>query len=238
MKQFFDTAQKEKFEKYFGIKKFSNNHEKKLFQKTYDFLPYISWIPWLLMVWVWNSLSMNCTNKNSDIDLFIVTKKNTLWLNRIIITIIFSVLWVKKTKNNHAQKFCLSFFATEKWMNFWKWSLENDIYLYFWILYLKPVLNNNNTYEKFLEKNFSWADFWEYKKIIEKNKKYIKISKNKKNPWKISKILDNLFKKIFINKTIKNYKKLWKPYWIIINNDLLKFHNNDRRKKIKKELED
>jgi hypothetical protein len=33
-------------------------------------------------------------------------------------------------------------------------------------------------------------------------------------------------------KTIKNYKKLWKPYGIIINDNMLKFHNNDVRKKI------
>jgi hypothetical protein len=48
--------------------------------------------------------------------------------------------------------------------------------------------------------------------------------------------LNSLLKKIFLKKTIKHYNKIWKPYWVIINDDLLKFHNSDIRKKIKEEL--
>jgi Fe-S cluster biosynthesis and repair protein YggX len=49
-------------------------------------------------------------------------------------------------------------------------------------------------------------------------------------------ILNTLFKKIFLPKTLKHYEKIWKPYGIIINENLLKFHNNDIRKKIRKKL--
>ena len=49
-------------------------------------------------------------------------------------------------------------------------------------------------------------------------------------------VLDNICKKIFLWKTLRHYKNLWKPYGVIINNDLLKFHNNDIRKQIKREL--
>jgi hypothetical protein len=59
-------------------------------------------------------------------------------------------------------------------MDFSSFKIDNDIYLYFWILYFKPILNNDNTYELFLEKNNSWADFSEYNKVIEDNKRYIK----------------------------------------------------------------
>lgn len=50
------------------------------------------------------------------------------------------------------------------------------------------------------------------------------------------KIFDNLIKKFFLKKTLNHYEKLNKPYWIIINDNLLKFHNKDIRKQIKKEL--
>jgi hypothetical protein len=40
-------------------------------------------------------------------------------------------------------------------------------------------------------------------------------------------------KKIFLKKTLKNYEKLNKPYWIIINDKMLKFHNNDIRKEMR-----
>jgi hypothetical protein len=55
---------------------------------------------------------MNCNSEDSDIDLFVVTEKNRLWLVRILITIIFSVLMVRKTKTKHKKRFCLSFFVT------------------------------------------------------------------------------------------------------------------------------
>jgi hypothetical protein len=47
---------------------------------------------------------------------------------------------------------------------------------------------------------------------------------------------NNLFKKIFLPRTLKHFNKINKPYWIIISEIMLKFHNWDIRKKIKKEL--
>jgi hypothetical protein len=49
-------------------------------------------------------------------------------------------------------------------------------------------------------------------------------------------IINNLFKKLFLNKTLNHYKSIGEPYWVIINDNLLKFHNNDIRKKIRKKL--
>jgi hypothetical protein len=59
-------------------------------------------------------------------------------------------------------------------MDFSNFAVENDIYLYFWIVYLKPILNYDNTYENFLRANNSWANFDEYLDIIETNKSYTK----------------------------------------------------------------
>ena len=66
-------------------------------------------------------------------------------------------------------------------MDFSNFKLENDIYLYFWIIYFKPILDFDNTYELFLEKNNNWADFSEYKNILEKNRKLVKYT-NKPHP--------------------------------------------------------
>jgi len=80
---------------------------------------------------------------------------------------------VRKTDKKHAGMFCLSFFATTNALNFNNWKLHDDIYLYFWIIYLKPILSYDNTYELFLKENSSWADFSLYQDIIEKNKTFI-----------------------------------------------------------------
>jgi hypothetical protein len=66
-------------------------------------------------------------------------------------------------------------------MDFRKWKIENDIYLYFWIVYMKPILDYDNTYEIFLKLNKEWLEIDEYKDIINNNKKFIQYKKNTKN---------------------------------------------------------
>jgi len=248
MKEYFSKECHNKFINHFKMKPKAWEIELAFYDKTKRYLKYIKFLPWLNMIWIWNSISMNCATKNSDIDLFIVSSKNTMWINRLFISITFQILWVRKTKKKHAWKFCLSFFSTIDGMNFESWKLNNDIYLYFWIIYLKPILNYNNSYESFIEKNSKWADLSEYKDIIEDNKSYISYIKNWYNnnnnniynnniyniKQNILSFINNIIKYIFLNRSYKKFDKLWKPYWIIINNDILKFHNNDIRKQTKK----
>lgn len=258
MKQVFTKIYHEKFIKYFHIKENSSEIEEYYYKKTIKHIKYIKWIPWLKMIWIWNSISMNCAKSSSDIDLYIVTSNNSMWFVRILITLIFEILWIRKTTKKHKWRFCLSFFSTINWMNFSSFKIENDIYLYFWIIYFKPILDYDNTYNLFLEKNSSWADFSEYKDIIDENKNGVIYKtpplipplpgegKNCRKNCSYSFLqkggrlglgsLNSLLKKIFLKKTIKHYNKIWKPYWVIINDDLLKFHNSDIRKKIKEEL--
>lgn len=171
--QTFSLKEHEKFKKYFHIKNNLSEIDKAFLEKTKKYVRYIKWIPGIKMIAVGNSISMHAGTPESDIDLFIVTTPDTMRINRIIITFIFTLLWVRKTDKKHAWMFCLSFFATTEWMNFKNWKIQDDIYLYFWIVYLKPILSYNYTYELFLKENSSWADFSLYQDIIEKNKTFI-----------------------------------------------------------------
>jgi len=236
MIQKYTYSEKQKFDKLFKNKVLETDIEKKFYKKTEKYLKFISWIPWIQMVGVWNSISMNSAKKKSDIDLFIVSENNRMWFVRILVTLIFQVLWVRKTPKKHAGRFCLSFFCEIEWLDFSSFALKKDPYLYFWILYFKPILDYSNTYNLFIEKNKSWADFWEFENILENNKKYIKYKKNINSLslkyFSILKYINSFLKKIFLTKTLKHYKKIGKPYGVIINNIMLKFHNWDVRKKI------
>ncbi len=237
MKQIFGEKIFNNFKKYFKIKEEYSKEEKKYFDKAYKYIKYIKWIPWIKMIWIWNSLAMKSATESSDIDLYIVTDKNAMWFVRIFVTFIFQIFWVRKDEKNHAGRFCLSFFSTIDWMDFWKFKIENDIYLYFRIVYFKPILDYNETYKKFLEINSNWANFDDYKDIIEENKKFIKYKKNKK--WSnifFVWFFDKILKKIFLPKTLNHFERIWKPYGVIINDDLLKFHNWDIRQEISKKL--
>lgn len=237
MKTQFSPFYHQKFLDHMWAKKAPGKYDSLYLKKTWEYLRYIQWIPGLLMVWVGNSLSMNAWKKTSDIDLLIVTQENRMWLVRILVTIIFSITKQRKTHSQHAGKFCLSFFCTDKNLNFWNFTLWQDIYLYFWILHFKPILNYNKTYELFLQENKKWADFSHYSHIIENNKTYIKVdSKMWTSHNKFLTIVNKLLKKLFIQKTLTSAKKLWNPYGIIISDHMLKFHNHDIRKKIRDEL--
>jgi hypothetical protein len=128
---------------------------------------------------------------------------------------------VRKTVSKHSGRFCLSFFATENALDFSSFAIENDVYLYFRILYFKPILNFDNTYENFIEANATWADFSLYQDIIEENKKGVKIKNSNSNKNKISNVRnttglhslpEKLLKKIFLSRTLKTYEKLRKPF--------------------------
>lgn len=44
---------------------------------------------------------------------------------------------------------------------------------------------------------------------------------------------EHILKKIFLKKTLRNYERLWRPFWVKITDTMLKFHDKDRRKEIR-----
>lgn len=173
----------------------------------------------------------------SDIDLFIVTSPKRLWFVRIAVTIIFQVLWVRRYWNKIKDRFCLSFFITENAMDFSKISIENDVYLFYWIYYLKPIINKDSTYEKFIKANKKlWINeinlHWDNKIYLIKTSAYMKFL----DKCKILDFKNWALKKILLKKTLKHKKRLWDPFGLIVNNDMLKFTDNDRRLEIRDSL--
>ena len=223
--------EREKLKKYLWCKDRAWEHEDNLWKKIQTYTPYLKIISWVQCVCICNSLAMNSCHKNSDIDLFVITRKNRLWTARIWLTLLTSLLWIRKTSRKHAWKFCLSFYVTEDEKNFSDIAIDNDIYLSYWLETLIPIINKNNTFEKFVEKNGLEE---KYKKSVAK---YVCISKSrwweKCETWKLWDINEYILKKIFLRKTLKNYKKLWKPFGVIISDTMLKFHDQDKRKKIR-----
>lgn len=237
MKQIFGEKMFNKFKKEFNLKEDFSEIEEKYLEKANKYIKFIKWLPGLKMIWIGNSLAMKSATKDSDIDLYTVTDKNAMWFVRIMVTFIFQVLWVRKDETHHAWRFCLSFFSTIDGMDFSSFKIDDDIYLYFWIVYFKPIADYSKTYEKFLEKNNSWANFDDYKEIIEENKKFIKYKRKAWfNNFFLTWLFDKLFKKIFFKRTLNHFEKIWKPYGVIISDDLLKFHNWDVRKEISEKL--
>ncbi len=187
------------------------------------------------MIAIVNSLSMYATHKDSDIDLFIVTKPNMIWFVRFFSTLILWKYWVWRKNEDIAGNFCLSFFLTTEAMSLTDITIEHDIYLYNWIYHLKPIFIQNNTYEKFLKRN-NWVKIDKDQKM--KNQQY-KISSapidEEKSIWKeiFYRKINQVIRFFLLRRTLKSHIKLGKPEWIIISDTMLKFHDHDKRIEIR-----
>ncbi len=201
----------------------SQKHLSKI--KKYSFIWWL--IPWIKAVFICNTTAFWSANTNSDIDLFIITKNNSLWTCRVFTTFFMHLLWIRRYWNKIANRFCLSFFATEQW----SYELENlqieqnnDPYLAIWTATLIPVFWD----EKYL-KNFYWKNSWiEKYNLFTKNMWYRDVVCNVSTFY----ILEKFLKKLFLPKTMKKYNLLKDKTWTIISDKYLKFHNNDVRREI------
>ncbi len=228
-----DTVKTDVFLKSWKIK--LNNESKKHCRIVEKHSFIWKFIPWIKAVFICNTTAFGSANTNSDIDLFIITKNNSLWICRIFTTIFIHLLWIRRHWNKIANRFCLSFFATEQG----SYELENleieknnDPYLAIWTATLIPIFWNKKYLNTFYQKN-NWIE--KYNLFTKKWIINIK-SKDALQCVSTNSLLEILFKKIFIPKTIKKYNLLKDKTWTIISDKYLKFHDNDIRKQIKNEL--
>ena len=200
-------------------------------------------IPFLRGAFVVNSISFRGVHTNSDIDLFLVVRKNRLWIARLFAWRVFRK--VKITKKHKYKRFCLSFWAEEDQINLQKIALEPmDIYLIYWIAHAVPIFADRWDFEDFYRQNRWIKEFlphWEPRPLIDLN---IPILKDKSfGTSKIENLLQS-FLGNFLNGVIYF---LWRPIMLvkanlnqeklgvgtIIKKGMVKFHKDIREKIIK-----
>lgn len=113
-------------------------------------------IPTVKLIGISGALSMNNSDKNDDIDLFVISKKGFVWTTRFLIILILILFKQYRYKNsrNFSNKVCLNMILDEKNVRFEK--SKQNLYKAHEIAQLIPIINNNNSYEKFILKN-SWS---------------------------------------------------------------------------------
>ncbi len=183
--------------------------------------------------------------KESDIDFFIIVSPKRIWLTRALVTIILHFFRLRRHGNKIIDRICLSFYTTKDNLNLEKLALESiDPYFYHWFLDLIPVYGEG-VYKQFFKEN-NWL------KNIFPNSFYKKMCDRKKIKnnflgifWKISgRIILDSFIGDFLEKICKNLQLKKMSYnlnslankddsRVIINDNILKFHESDRREEFK-----
>ncbi len=108
-------------------------------------------IPWIKMLCVTGSVAAFNTGKDSDIDVFVVAKANRLWLTRGFLFLILKIIGKLRGDKNSAGKICPNLLVDEKNME-WPASKQN-IHVAHDIVLMRPVINRDETYFKFVKSN-------------------------------------------------------------------------------------
>lgn len=110
-------------------------------------------IPTIKLVAISGSLALNNCKKNDDIDFFIITCRNTLWITRFLVNFLLFINGNRRSRDDiySVDKICPNMFLTETSMQTRK-SRQN-IFTAHEIVQIKVLVNKNNTYKKFLNEN-------------------------------------------------------------------------------------
>jgi hypothetical protein len=208
-------------------------HAKKLWRKIdkYNFIFRLT--PFLQCVAIVNTLAMGFPEKNSDIDLFIITKKNRLFIARAFLTFWTQIFGMRRHGKKIRGKFCLSFFIADDYLNLEKIKLApEDPYLAFWIATLIPIYGDASKFfaaNTWIKKYFPNLDF-STKQLVNP---MLKRGVNGLLSGKFEDKLENFLKNWQLNRARKKQKNQNKNS-VIISESMLKFHENDRREEFYK----
>ncbi len=197
-------------------------------------------IPFIQSIYLCNSITFNALHQDSDIDIFIVTKKWALRRARFWSAILFFLFWLKRgAVRGKKKKFCLSFYVTHTHQNLYNIMLpQNDIYFMYWLAHLVPLYQETpeNIYKqnKWLESalpNFPgrhciniWLNPTSGTTQFKKTAEFI-------FGGIIWKGIELLIKLVRLPIVIYKTKRLKDKGWgIVASNNMLKFHMDIRKK--------
>lgn len=206
----------------------------------------LSFIPWIKMISVCNTLGISNAKDDSDIDLFIITEHGRIWLTRFFVVAPLRALRLRPrlkrfgdARENRKDKIDASFYITDTDFDLRSIAIPDDIYLAYWINTIVPIYNKNQTYEKFIQRN-SWTQSYVPNEIP-----YIPAYRRRINPphpW-IHEIIsmfdakyqERLAERFEMRIMPEKLKKMGKDSTsaVVISDTMLKFHDQDRREDYK-----
>lgn len=153
-------------------------------RRSLGIITLLSLIPLVKFIGISGSVAMMNANEPDDIDIFIVTHKQRLWTTRFITILILSILNIrrKRTDVKVRNKICTNLWFDESDLYIPKY--KQSLFTAHEIIQLKPVVDKNNTYEKFINTN-QWI------KIYLPNSKYYQSSPEYENLLKNIKLQMN-----------------------------------------------
>lgn len=118
-------------------------------------------IPTVKMVGITGSLAMKNSDEEGDIDFIIISKSGNLWTTRLAVYMLTKLFGIKtrvQGDRNQKDRLCLNIWMDEGDLK-WKTS-DRNIYTAHEIAQIVPLVNKDNTFEKFIWENNWISQFW------------------------------------------------------------------------------
>jgi hypothetical protein len=203
----------------------------------------LRYIPFVNMIAVCNNLAYSNASLLSDIDVFVILKRNRLWQTRFFVSVVTHLMRMRRHHRTISNRVCLSFYITDEHLDLEQLMIKPlDPYFIYWYGQLVPIYDHQNSFNDLVEAN-EWIKEFLPNLII--NKPVLRRSV-KDTKWSLAvkrmqesmlggsfgDIVEKFLKKIQKSKMIRNKSsKLWENSTaVIIKDNILKFHENDRRK--------
>lgn len=116
----------------------------------------LRFIPWIKLVGISGGLALNNAGKSDDIDLFLITERNRLWISRLLALGILSLIGQRRKVGDSgrkiAGKLCLNILLEEDKLE----QKNKDIFVAHEVLQMKVLWQRDEIYTKYLMDN-EWA---------------------------------------------------------------------------------
>ncbi|MFH1194033.1 MAG: hypothetical protein V1661_03500 [bacterium] len=205
----------------------------------------LSFIPQIKFIGICNSLGFLNADGESDIDFFIIARKNRLWLARFLAVSFAQIFKLRPSGQTAKDGICLSFFIDENNLDISNVVLPaGDPYFYRWMSWIMP-LYDGGIYEKFIS-----ANGWIKNKLpnfLEQNadlkscgpSALLRTCGKKSNGFFLGDWLERMAKKIQLRimpKELADAAKNRQDKSVVISDAMLKFHLSDRREEYREKF--
>lgn len=191
------------------------------------------WLPSVKLVAVSNLIGHHNLRNESDIDIFIVSSPNRLWLTRLFCTGLMKITHRRPTKECKRNKMCLSFYAATDGLAMEPLRFKpSDPYFDHWFLGLYPIYDNDK-YLAYLRFKNPW--------LKESFPNSLLLRENFPNDYFSKNLLDRILfyaanflnfwaKKIQLAIMPKELTSLiGKDSGVVVNDTIMRFYLKDRR---------
>lgn len=185
-------------------------------KKTARLLKLISFVK---SIAISGSVSMDGARPESDIDVFIISKKNRIWLARLATVFLTQIIGQRRHKNIIKNKICLNIYIADEQSGYPVKNLANSQM----IARSLPVYNKN-IFTSFLSANKNWLG--NYVENFDKNfliKRNFTNYKLQTTDYKPIDFLESIIGKILSKRILRNSPDA-KPPFLVITNSALLFH--------------